>query len=59
MRTLFLLMEQLNLSVNLHKSEFGEATVNFLGHIVGQRYVKPVIANVGAIINYPAPTNNK
>ena len=45
---------------NLHKPEFGQATVNFLGHIVGQGCVKPVIAKVGgAIINYPAPTNSK
>ena len=47
-----------NLSVNLHKSEFGQATVNFLGHIVGQGYVKPVIAKMEAIINYPAPGNS-
>ena len=49
MRKFFLLLERSNLSMNMHKSEFGQATVNFPGHIVGQGYVKPVIAKVGAI----------
>ena len=56
---IFLLLEWSNLSVNLHKSEFGQATLKFLGHIVEHGYVRPVIAKVGAIINYPAPTNCK
>ena len=59
MRKSFLLLEQSNLSVNLHKSEFGQANVNFLGHIMGQGYMRLVIAKVGAIINYPAHANSK
>ena len=33
-----------NLTINLCKSEFGHACVTFLGHVVGQGVVEPIIA---------------
>ena len=48
-----------NLTINLLKSEFCKATVEYLGHIVGQGQIKPVAAKVESIIAFPAPTNKK
>ena len=45
--------------VNLTKSHFGHATVEFLGHIVGGVKVKPVNAKVTAIQNVPIPQTRK
>ena len=44
---------------NLPKSEFGQAQVSFLGHIVGQGSVIPITAKVEAIAKFPIPTNKK
>lgn len=47
------------LTVNLVKSEFGKATVQYLGHIVGQGKVLPVSAKVQAVLDLPVPENKK
>ena len=39
---LFDILSEANLTVNLAKSEFGHATVTFLGHVVGQGKLAPV-----------------
>ena len=39
---------------NLPKSEFCQARVVFLGHVVGQGEVAPVAAKVEAILKFPA-----
>ena len=44
-----------NLTVNLVKSEFCHATVEYLGYIVGQGQIKPVKAKVEAIVSFPVP----
>ena len=59
MRELFQRLLQANLTINLSKSEFVQATVQYLGHVVGQGYVKPVMAKVDAIIKYPVPKTKK
>jgi len=50
-------VKEANLTVNLVKSEFCQARVVFLGHVVEQGEVKPVAAKVQAIVEFPAPTN--
>lgn len=55
----FTRMAQANLTINLVKSEFAQAHVMFLGHIVGQGQVKPVMAKVEAINDFPVPTSKK
>lgn len=52
-------LSQSNLTVNLGKSEFCQATVDYLGHTVGQGQVKPITAKVDAITKFPPPTNKK
>ena len=49
---LFEKLSDAKLTVNLCKREFGKATVTFLGHVVGQGYVKPVVAKVKAICEF-------
>ena len=41
-RELFRRLSKARLTINLPKSEFGCATVTYLGHKVGQGHVKPV-----------------
>ena len=50
---------EVNLTVNLAKSEFGHAEIVFLGHAVGNGLVKPLDAKVRSIVEYPAPTTKK
>ena len=50
-------VKEAQLTVNLVKSEFCQARVVFLGHVVGQGEVKPVTAKVQAIVEFPMPTN--
>ena len=45
------------MTINLPKSEFCQARVVFLGHVVGQGEVAPVMTKVQAISNFPAPSN--
>ena len=52
-------LQDANLTVNLHKSEFCRARVVFLGHIVGQGEVSPVTSKVDAIVNFPTPMDKR
>ena len=49
-------LREAQLTVNLVKSEFGQARVTYLGYIVDQGQIKPVEAKVNAI-NFPVPNN--
>ena len=49
----------LKLTVNLIKTEFCHARVEFLGHVVGQGQITPVAAKVEAISKFPVPTNQQ
>ena len=59
LKELFSRLKKANLTVNLAKSDFLCATVEYLGHIVGQGCVKPIKAKVDAIAKYPSPTGKK
>ena len=50
---------EVNLTINLAKSEFGHAEVTFLGHVVGNGRVKPRGAKMQSIIEYPPPSNKR
>jgi RNase H-like domain found in reverse transcriptase/Reverse transcriptase (RNA-dependent DNA polymerase) len=59
---LHLLIDRLtraNLTINLTKSHFCHATIEYLGHIVGNGMVKPVDAKVKAIREFPIPETRK
>ena len=58
-RSLFKKLSQANLTINLKKSEFGHATIEYLGHIVGSGQVKPVAAKIEAIIALTPPSTRK
>ena len=59
LRDLFNRLDGANLTINLAKCQFGHATVEFLGHVVGGGKVKPIDAKVRAIIDVPIPQNQK
>ena len=59
LRALFERLAEFGLTVNLVKSEFGKATVQFLGYVVGQGQVLPVTAKVQTICDFKAPTDKK
>ncbi|XP_074658644.1 uncharacterized protein LOC141911553 [Tubulanus polymorphus] len=59
LRGLFQNLTAANLTINLSKSEFGKATVRYLGHVVGQGHVKPISAKIQTIIDYPVPIDKK
>ena len=52
----FQIMREAKLTINLMKSEFGKATVKYLGHIVGQGQVRPLEAKIQTIAKFPIPT---
>lgn len=58
-RALFKTLREYNLTVNLVKTEFAKATVQYLGHEVGQGKVLPIFAKIQAILNFPAPHDRK
>ena len=62
LKTIHALFERLaeaNLTVNLAKSEFCHATVEYLGHKVGHGFVRPISAKIESINNFPSPSNKK
>jgi len=59
LRQLFSKLAQANLTVNLTKSEFGHRQITFLGHVVGQGKISPVMAKVEAVTHFPEPSNRR
>ena len=59
LRTLFTTLAAANLMLNLKKSEFGHVHVTYLGYVVGQGQVRPVMSKVDAIQNFCVPVNKK
>ena len=58
-RKFFERLTEAKLTINLAKSEFGQAQLTYLGHVVGQGKVKPVDAKISAISEFPRPENKK
>jgi len=50
-------LREAKLTVNLVKTEFCHASVEFLGHMVRQGWISPVTTKVEAIAKFPAPTD--
>ena len=59
LEALFQKLRSYGLTVNLVKSEFCRATVQYLGHIVGSGQILPSSSKVQAIKDFPVPTNRK
>ena len=59
LKLLFQKLDEANLTVNLAKSEFGKATVTYLGHEVGNGKVRTRQEKVRAIQEMPIPTNRR
>nr|XP_045615992.1 gastrula zinc finger protein XlCGF57.1-like [Procambarus clarkii] len=59
LKELFDKLEEVNLVVNLPKSEFGKVKLQYLGYIVGQGEVVPVRRKVEAIDKYPVPRGRR
>ena len=59
LRSLLSRLQDAQLTVNLGKSEFCHARVVFLGYVVGQGQVAPVVAKVEAIHQYPVPKDKR
>ena len=58
-RAFFERLKRANLVINLAKSEIAQAHVTYLGHEVGQGFVKPTEAKIQAIVEYPIPNDKK
>ena len=52
-------LRRANLTVNLAKCDFGQATVVYLGKVVGNGEVHPVQSKVEAILAFPAPGSRR
>jgi len=52
-------LREAKLTVNLVKTEFCHARVEFLGHVVGHGSISPVAAKVEAIATFPVPTDQR
>ena len=58
-RALFDRLPLYQLTVNLSKSDFGKATVIYLGHVVGQGKISPIEAKVQGIAKFVPPNDRK
>lgn len=48
-----------NLMLTLAKCEFGQATLTYLGKVVGRGQVEPVQSKVEAILSFPVPVSRR
>jgi len=58
-RDLFQKLSDAGLTVNLLKSDIGRGQVTYLGYVVGSGQVKPVLAKVKSIVDFPIPTSKR
>lgn len=48
-----------DLVININKCQFGEPSVNFLGHTITQNGISPIKEKVNAVTNFPLPKTAK
>ena len=56
---LFERLLEFGLTINLSKYEFGQATINYLGCVVGNEEVAPIQSKVQGIFDFKIPENKK
>lgn len=56
---LFSRLAQAKLTVNLAKSSFAHAVINYLGHTVGKDQVVPLTTKIEAVSKIPPPSNRR
>lgn len=59
LKQLFERLSDANLTLNLAKCDFGQATVTYLGRQVGQGQVCPVDSKISVILTCPIPSTRK
>ena len=59
LKSVFERLSAASLTINLAKCEFGQATVIYLGKVVGCGKVRPVHSKVEAMLNFPAPITRR
>src|SRR6218665_3282096 len=59
MHNVFVRVQFANLTLNIRKCEFANATLDFLGHTLSLNTVRPRQQQVDALLNFPTPTNRK
>ena len=59
LRRVLIRLRDAGLTINLCKTSFCQATVTYLGHIVGGGNIRPKAANIEAIVKYPIPFSKK
>ena len=50
---------EFGLTINLSKYEFGQATINYLGYVVGNEEVAPIQSKVQGIFDFKIPEIKK
>ena len=59
LRTVFGILDESSLSVNLKKLQIGNGTVTYLGHQIGSGLVAPVQSKIQGIVDYNIPRNRR
>src|SRR6218665_2930273 len=57
LHNVFARVQLANLTLNIRKCEFANATLDFLGHTLSLNTVRPRQQKVDALLNFPTPTN--
>ena len=59
LRAVFKRLEEANLTLNLAKCEFAQATITYLGKQVGRGQVRPLEEKIKAIVRFPSPKTRR
>ena len=59
LETVFERLMKANLRLKMEKCKFGQTEIQFLGHVISHKTIRPSPKNVEPIKNYPRPTDLK